>query len=124
MQRRIPLRQRTIIDRSSVSTDILVSTGTIESATTAIIAELLTDLGLRDGCHSPAGGNGRLPDGAMTDRAAEVPLDLQHAIENAEDGDDLWLDSPPPTDWHDCPEYGPAFPVCRCSRQEETTYSP
>jgi hypothetical protein len=43
----------------------------------------------------------------MADDESEVPLDLQDAIENAEDGGGgLWLDIHPPTDWHDCPECG------------------
>jgi hypothetical protein len=41
------------------------------------------------------------------DRKSAVPLDLHHAMQNAEDdGSGLWLDIHPPTNWHDCPACG------------------
>lgn len=43
----------------------------------------------------------------MTDRESEVPLDLQHALDNVEDGGrGLLFDIHPPEEWHDCPECG------------------
>lgn len=38
---------------------------------------------------------------------SEVPLNLQHAIENAEsDGEWSAMDLHPPSEWHDCPNCG------------------
>jgi hypothetical protein len=43
----------------------------------------------------------------MTNRESAVPLDLHHAMQNADDdGSGFWFDLHPPTDWHDCPECG------------------
>jgi hypothetical protein len=55
----------------------------------------------------------------MIDRESEILIDLQPAIDTAENGGGLWLDLHPPTDWHDDRYVIPNSTVSRCSTQTE-----